>query len=191
MAERRKGGETGVAWVEALQGDAAWRAMDAGSWASGGWDGALFDACLCRSHSLAQGETTSHRYPTARQMREWVKAPIVYRFEYHDGLRGTMLLMNGLVEDFTFAARLRNRAEPLSTLFYLPPKPNVVYSAALMSKAEETFLTGKPPYPVERTLLTSGLVAAGARSLATGKRVETPEMNVRYTAPRESTFWQS
>ena len=64
--------------------------------------------------------------------------------------------MNGLVGDFTFAARLKGEAEPLSTLFYLPPNPNVVYSAALMSKAEEMFLTGKAPYPIERTLLTSG-----------------------------------
>jgi hypothetical protein len=191
MAERRKGAETGVAWVEAFKGDAVWRAMDAGSWSSGGWDPELFRACLCRSQTLAQGETYSHRYPTPEQMRAWVKEPIAYRFQYNDGLHGTMLMMNGLVGDFTFAARLRNRPEPLSTLFYLPPNPNVVYSAALMSKAEETFLSGKPPYPIERTLLTSGLVAAGMRSLSTGKRIETPEMNVRYTAPRESTFWQS
>jgi hypothetical protein len=191
MAERRQGGETGVAWLEGLKGDDVWRAMAAGSWASGGWDEELFAACLARSQTLAQGETYSHRYPTDEQIRQWVKEPIAYRFQYNDGLRGTMLLMNGLVEDFTFAARVRNRAEPLSTLFYLPPNPNVVYSAALMSKAEQTFLTGKPPYPVERTLLTTGLVAAGARSLATGKRVETPDMNVRYTAPRESTFWQA
>jgi hypothetical protein len=191
MAERRQGGETGVAWVEAVKGDDLWRAMEAGSWSSGGWDKELFHACLARSQTLTQGESYSHRYPTGKQMRAWVKEPVAYRFEYNDGLRGTVFLMNGLVEDFTFAARLRNRPQPLSTLFYLPPNPNVVYSAALMSKAEETFLTGKPPYPVERTLLTSGLVAAGVRSLATGKRIETPEMSVRYTAPRASTFWQS
>lgn len=191
MAERRKGGETGVAWVEAWRGDAVWKAMDAGSWASGGWDPKLFEACLCRSQTLAQGESFSHRYPTVEQTRQWVKEPIVYRFAYNDGLRGTMLIMNGLVDDFTFAARLKGRSEPLSTLFYLPPNPNVVYSAALMSKAEETFLTGKAPYPVERTLLTSGLVAAGMQSLAGKERIETPQMDVRYQAPRESTFWHS
>ena len=56
-------------------------------------------------------------------MREWVKDPVAYRFEYADGLKATMLLMNGLVGDFTFAARLKGQAEPLSTLFYLPPNP--------------------------------------------------------------------
>jgi hypothetical protein len=191
MAERRKGGETGVAWVEGLRGDAVWKAMDAGSFASGGWDPELFQACLCRSQTLAQPETFSHRKPTTQQARAWVKDPLAYRFAYNDGTQGTMLLMNGLLDDFTFAARLRGRSEPLSTLFYLPPNPNVVYSAALMSKAEQTFLTGKAPYPVERTLLTSGLVAANIGSLAAGRRVDTPHLNVRYQAPRESTFWQA
>ncbi|MEX0679468.1 MAG: hypothetical protein WD063_20500 [Pirellulales bacterium] len=189
MAERRKGGETGVEWMEATRGDAVWKAMDAGSWDSGGWDQQLFAACLSRSQTLAQPETFSHRYPAKEQMRAWVKEPIAYRFAYNDGTKATMLLMNGLVGDFTFAARLRGRDEPLSTMFYLPPNPNVVYSAALMSKAEETFVTGKAPYPVERTLLTSGLVAAAMQSLATGKRIETPHLNVRYQAPRESTYW--
>ena len=188
MAERRKGGETGVAWVEAWRGDAVWKAMDSGSWQQGGWDPDLFKSCLCRSQTLEQPETFSHRYPTAEQMRQWVKEPVVYRFQYNDGLKGTMLLMNGLVGDFTFAARLKGQKEPLSTLFYLPPNPNVTYSAALMSKAEETFLTGKAPYPVERTLLTSGLVEAGMKSLASGNLIETPYLKVRYAAPRESTY---
>ena len=191
MAERRKGGETGVAWVESLRGDAVWQALQRGSWKAGGWDRDLFHACLSRSQTLAQPTTFSHRYPTTEQMRQWVKDPVVYRFQYNDGLQGTMLLMNGLGGVFTFAARLKGREEPLSTLFYLPPNPNVAYSASLMSKAEEMFLTGKAPYPVERTLLTGGLVEAGVQSLASNKRVETPYMNVRYQAPRESLFAQS
>jgi hypothetical protein len=192
MAERRRGGETGVATMQALRGDAVWQAAAAGDWGSGGWDPRLFAACLSRTQTLAQPETYSDRYPTPEQMREWVKDPICYRFEYADGLRATMLLMNGLVGDFTFAARLKGEPEPLSTLFYLPPNPNVTYSAELMSKAEETFLTAKTPYPVERTLLTSGLVAAGMLSLGSGqKRIATPHLAVRYQAPRESTFAQS
>jgi hypothetical protein len=192
MAERRRGGERGVAWLQALRGDAVWKALEAGSWRAGGWDPALFEACLCRSQTLAQPPTFSHRHPTPRQIRDWVREPVAYRFEYNDGLKATMLLMNGLVGDFTFAARLKNQAEPLSTLFYLPPNPNVTYSAALMSKVEEMIMTGRPPYPVERTLLTTGLVAAGMQSLAGGqKRVETPHLAIRYQAPRESTYWQT
>ena len=192
MAERRRGGETGVVAMQALRGDAVWKAMDAGSWANGGWDPGLFEACMSRSQTLTQPETFSHRYPTPVQIREWVKEPIAYRFEYADGVKATMLLLNGLVGDFTFAARLKGEAEPLSTLFYLPPNPNVTYSASLMSKAEETFMTGKSPYPIERTLLTTGLVEAGVRSLGTGQiRIETPHLAIHYHAPRDSTFVRS
>jgi hypothetical protein len=189
LAERRRGGESGVVWMHALRGPSVWQALAAEDWSGGGWDPELFAACLSRSHTLAQPKSFSHRYPTAMQIREWVKEPVAYRFQYADGLKATMLLLNGLVEDFTVAARIAGETEPWSTLFHLPPNPNVVYSAALMAKAEEMFLTGRAPYPVERTLLTSGLVAAGMQSLADGqKRLETPHLSVRYTAPRESQF---
>jgi hypothetical protein len=191
MAERRRGGETGVAALQALRGEAVWKALKSGSWDKGGLDPRLFEACLARSHTLTQPPTFSHRYPSSRQIRDWVKDPVAYRFEYTDGLRATMLLMNGLVGDFTFAARLKGQSEPLSTLFHLPPNPNVVYSAALMSKVEEMFLTGKALYPIERTLLTTGLVAAGVQSLADGqKRMKTPHLAIRYQLPRASIYWQ-
>jgi hypothetical protein len=192
MAERRRGGETGVAALQALRGDPVWQAMEAGSWRGGGWDAELFEACLCRSQTLTQPPTFSDRRPTTVAMRQWVKEPAAYRIEYADGLKATMLLMNGLVQDFTFAARLKGESTPLSTLFYLPPNPNVVYSAALMSKAEELFLTGRAPYPLERTLLTTGLVAAGMQSLGNGqKRLETPHLAIQYQVPPESQYLKS
>jgi hypothetical protein len=60
-----------------------------------------------------------------------------------------------------------------------------------MSKAEEMFMTGRAPYPIERTLLTSGMTLAAVDSIHQGyKPVETPEMAVKYQAPKESTFWR-
>ena len=191
MAERRRGGETGVKAVQALRGDAVWAAMEKPNWLAGGWDPTLFAACLARSHTLAQPPNGSHRYPTPAQMRAFVKDPVAYRIEYVDGLRATMFLLNGLVGDFTFAARLRGQAEPLSTLFHLPPTPNVVYSAALMAQAERMFVTGKAPYPIERTLLTSGILAAALQSRgADGQRLATPHLAVKYQTPQESLFWK-
>ena len=191
MVERRKGGETGVVSMEAFRGQKVWDALESKSWSAGGWDPALFEACLSRSHTLAQSETASHRYPTLQQMHEWVKDPIAYRFEYADGLKATMLLMNGLVNDFTFSARLKGDQRYLSTLFQLPPNPNVVYSAALMEGAEEMFRTRVAPWPIERTLLTTGLVQAGVQSLTKETRLETPQLDVAYTAPRKSLFWRT
>lgn len=189
FVERRQGGETGVKRIHALRGEAVWKAMNSGSWAAGGWSPRLFEACLSRSQTLKQPESYSHRYPTPEQIREWVKEPICYRLEYNDGLRATMLLLNGLTEDFLVAAKLKNQAEPLSTLYYLPPNPNVVYSAALMANAEEMFVTGKAPYPVERTLLTSGMVQSALQSLTMGKPLDTPHLAVTYKPSEKSTYW--
>ena len=192
MAERRQGGETGVTAVQGLQGDAVWQAMAAGDWSKGGWDASLFEACLSRSQTLVQPESYSHRYPTQKQIQEWVKEPVAYRIEYVDGTRATMLLMNGLVGDFTFAGRIGGQSAPLSTLFYLPPVPNVMYSAELMAKAEATFMTGKSPCPIERTLLTSGLTEACVQSASTNQeRMETPHLHITYPVPAESTFAQT
>ena len=190
MAERRQGGETGVAAVQGLQGDAVWQAMAAGDWSKGGWDTSLFEACLSRSQTLVQPEATAtdirrrNRYGMGQE-------PVAYRIEYVDGTRATMLLMNGLVGDFTLAARIGGQSALLSTLFYLPPVPNVMYSAELMAKAEETFMTGTSPCPIERTLLTSGLTEACVQSASTDQqRMETPHLHITYPVPAESTFAQ-
>lgn len=185
MAERRKGGETGVVAVQGMKGEAVWKLLAEDGRSQ------LFEACLCRSQTLEQPPATSHRHPTPAQMKQWVKEPVAHRVEYADGLTSTMLLLNGLVKDFTFAARLKGQNDLLSVLFHLPPNPNVTYSAALMSKAEEMFVTGKAPYPVERTLLTSGVNEAGLKSLASGgKRLETPQLAVKYQVGKESLYWR-
>ncbi len=189
MVERRKGGETGIAEIEAIRGPSFWDRMERKSFDEGGWNPDLFAACLARSQTLAQTATGSHRYPTVSQMREWVKDPILYRLRYADGLKGSMFLLNGLVGDFTFAAKIKGQSEPLSTLFYLPPVPNVAYSAPLMARAEETFLTGQAPYPIERTLLTSGMVEAACQALKKGPGWHaTPHLAVRYRSPNQSFF---
>lgn len=189
LVERRRGGETGVRRVQALRGEAVWKLLATNEFRAGGLDPALFEACLSRSQTLTQAETNSHRLPTPEQIRAWVKEPIAYRLEYADGLNATMLLMNGLVRDFNVAVRLKGQREPLSTMLYLPPDPNVAYSAALMGHAETMIVTGQAPYPVERTLLTSGLVQACMQSLADGQTArDTPHLAVKYQSPREPMF---
>jgi hypothetical protein len=52
-------------------------------------------------------------------------------------------------------------------------------------------ISNHTPYPVERTLLTSGVLIAAVTSLhRNGVSVDTPELDVRYTAPKESTYWR-
>ena len=61
-----------------------------------------------------------------------------------------------------------------------------------VNNVEQMFLTGQAAYPVERTLLTSGLTAAGVDSLHEGQvHLETPHLDVTYPAPEKSTFWRN
>ena len=121
MMERRRGGETGVVAVRALQGETVWKALRAGSFANGGWDMELFEACLCRSHDLAPGRKGfNHILPKLDEIPKLVPHPAAYRIEYADGLKATMLLLEGLASPFHYAARIKGRKEILSTYFYLP-----------------------------------------------------------------------
>ncbi|REK10031.1 MAG: hypothetical protein DWQ37_17580 [Planctomycetota bacterium] len=192
FVERRKGGECGVVRLQALRGDDVWKAFEAGSWDSGGWNPALLEACLCRSHELAPArEGFNHVYPTFDDMRRMVKEPVAYRFEYGDGLKATMLLLNGLVGDITFAAKLKWQDEPLSTLNYLggggTTQPHNF--DGLVWYIEKFMHDRKPPYPLARTLLTTGLVAAGVESLwQDSATLDTPHLAIRYQPTGESTY---
>jgi hypothetical protein len=49
--------------------------------------------------------------------------------------------------------------------------------------------TGQAPYPVERTLLVSGMLESCLDSKLQGhRRLDTPHLGVRYQPPRESRF---
>jgi hypothetical protein len=79
---------------------------------------------------------------------------------------------------------------------YLPMPPARTslanFFSPLVNHAEKMFLTGKPSYPVERTLLTTGLTAGGVESLyREQKRFQTPHLGIRYEAAKESTYWRT
>jgi hypothetical protein len=192
MVERRQGGESGVRWLQAYRGDAFWQAHHAGVWSK-----ELFEAALCRSHTLAPARSGfNHHFPNGDELKTLVKEPIAYQYEHHDGLKSTMLLMNGLVQDFNFAARLSDRKAPLSTQMYLPMPPARTtlanFFSPLVNHIEDMFLTGEEPYPLERTLLTTGLVEAGVDSLLQEqKRLDTPHLQIAYRPNPASTFWRS
>jgi hypothetical protein len=192
MVERRKGGENGVKWLEAYRGDRFWKAYQDGVWSR-----ELMTAALCRSHTLTPSRPgLDHILPSFDDMQRLVKDPVAYRYQHNDGVLATMILFNGLVQDFNFAAHIEGRAEPFSTQMYLPMPPARTslanFFSPLVHHMEEMFLTGKPGYPVERTLLTTGLTAAGVESLyKKGARLETPHLAVSYQPTKESTFWRT
>ena len=189
MVERRfKGGaaaKQGVKAVTCLEGDAVWKAGDDGVWS---W--ALLDEALSRSPSLNVGdvrENCKHFVPPPGRPT-FLKTPVAFVVEYLDGLKATALILNGHVDDTTFAARVDNK-DPVSTLFNLPPPPGAGFLQALTKKIEDFFTTGKPYCPVERTLLTGGVLDVALESrLKKMARLETPDLEVRYEPPQDSGF---
>jgi hypothetical protein len=181
MVERRRGGETGVKAVQMLEGNAVWKA----------YSEELLTAALSRSDTplgLTETDGRTQDLVKSGELPKLVKNPAAYLIEYRDGLKATMLMLTGAVKDFNFAARLKG-GEIRSTQFLLSPEPNVTYSACLMHQVERMFESGAAPYPVERTLLTSGMLESCLTSkVRDHARLETPHLTVKYKAPRESLF---
>ena len=185
MAERRQGGETGVKAVTCLEGDAVWKAGEDGVWS---WD--LLEEALSRTPSLNVGDVRDncrHYLPPANRPT-FPRGPVAFVVEYRDGFKGTVLLLNGHLDDTTFAAHVAGEKKPVSTLFYLPPPPGAAFLQALTVKVEDFLTTGKTPYPIERNLLTTGILDAVLETRLTKKRLETPELAIAYQTPRDSGF---
>ncbi len=184
MIERRKGGETGVRSVQMIEGDAVWKAGEEGRWSK-----ELLRSALSRSDTpLGWSEKDGRTQDLAGngELPKLVKNPAAYFIEYRDGLKATLLMLTGALKDFNFAARVRG-VGPRSCQFLPTPVPNLNYSACLVSKIEEMFETGRAPYPVERMLLVSGMIESCLTSRLRGHaRLETPHLDVRYQAPRQS-----
>jgi len=184
MIERRKGGETGVRSVQLIKGNEVWEAGDRGRYSQ-----ELLVSALSRSDS-PKGKTTedgrTQDLVGTGALRELAQEPAAYFIEHMDGLKTTLLMLNGALGDYCFAVRLKREAKPLSTQFFLPPTPPVTYSACLVSRIVEMFETGVSPIPVERTLTVCGILDYCLTSNhRDGIRIETPDLRVRYHAPEK------
>jgi len=155
MAERRPGGETGVARVRHCKGE------------DGPWSRPLLNAALGRRiNAVPEG---------ARQM------PEAFLIEYRDGLKATVLHVNTMTRDYTFAARIENRPEPVSTCFYIQLYLHNHWSL-MVRNFEDLVLTQREPNPIERTLVANGIMLAGLESRRQGGVwIDTPELSLSYS----------
>ncbi len=172
MIERRKGGETGVAAVQYLGGEHMFQAMDQGRWSK-----ELLEAGLVHIPAKAKGNY--------RELCSKNKEAGVFLIEHRDGLKAAAVMLNGLAYEgysgaFGFVARLKGPKEPVGTHFYLQNAAPFGHFGYLVKAIESMIHTGHPAYPVERTLLTTGVLDAGMISRhENGGRIETPYLNVK------------
>lgn len=188
MSERRRGGEVGIQSVLALRDEKVWEHLSAQDRAR---TRRLFVAALTRSHNLP----VDGGYPTNPVTFDWARKAlpkiIGYFIQHRDGFQ-TAVFMTG-IRDFNYAGALGDK-EVMSCQFYLPMPGRGATTAdffnPLVRYLESTILDSRPPYPIERTLLTSGMTIAAVQSLHAGNEVVTPDMDIRYLAPDESYFWR-
>jgi hypothetical protein len=176
MTENRKGGETGVKAVQCLAGKEAWEAAK-----SGRWDRALLDAAVKAVFARSKPLTPAPLPQGARgKMQDDDAEALVYLIEYNDGLKAAAYLSPRHVQEFAFAGRMKGKTQP-DACWYELPKPQRDHFSFLTGHIAQMIQTGKATYPVERTLLTAGMLDFLMTSRASGnKRVETSALNVKY-----------
>lgn len=169
VEQRRQGdtfGETGIARVQCLEGDAVWQAGDRGV-----YDKALLQEALDRLPRQLWGKRT---------VQESVKNPVLFAIEYRDGLKANVLTLNGAVGEWATAWRTAD-GKSHSTYFQTQEARPFTHFEHLLRGVEQMIHSGKPAWPVERTLLTSGTLDALLRSRhAGGKRLDTPWLRIEY-----------
>ena len=164
MVERRARGEVGVSAVHCLEGDDVWAGADKGLYSRD-----LLDAAIDSMEIRESGLPEDH-----------CKDPAVFLLEYADGFRAATFMLTGFTKGWAFAARRGDDIDSMEVTLHDDPHPHFSY---LSLNVQQLFLTGKPVYPVERTLLMTGALEALLESRHQGHiRLETPHLGVSYTS---------
>jgi hypothetical protein len=161
--ERRRGAETGVKSVQCLEGDAMWKAVDDGIVRKD-----LLDAAL---GAVPKKEGDGRKAANSA----------LFLFEYVDGFRGAVAMLPEYSSGTSIALQLKGEKSILATRFNELTEPRYPHFAYLLKGIERMFHTGRPSYPVERTLLTSGILDRALTSRAQShEKLTTPELAIRY-----------
>ena len=174
VTERRKGGESGVASVRAVAGDGIWQARRDGFWTM------ELLAAAVKNTGVKLGEAELKKRLTDRAN--------FFLIEYRDGLKAAVAMVNGITPQFGTAIKVRGRAKPFVNWFWLQDGKPYGHFIHLLRAIEHMTHTSRPAYPVERTLLTTGMLDRLMHStFQKGKKLKTPELAIKYK-PADWTF---
>lgn len=179
LIEARKGGETGIARVEFVTGDALWKAAADKSWS-------VDLANLALAQWFGKEPFDIRKLGGAKETD-----PHAVLLTYKDGTRGTVLKVGRQSDRWLFACKLKGDDQPHAFRWYVGPWRNRNLFKALSNAIQHHFREGKSPYPLERTLLTTGIVEAAMRSRAQGKAVATPHLEFTYQPVDFKAFRES
>jgi len=170
MIENRKGGETGVSRVRFLDTEALWKAADDGLW----------------SVPVAKAAVEAELGRQVADLRAELEKPEQMHgvlVEYKDGFRALALKWGSSSTRWNFGCRLKGEEKIRATALYVGPWRNRNLFKALSHAIQHHFIHGEAPYPVERTLLVTGILDASMHSRhESGKPLATPELEFAYKA---------
>jgi len=179
MVERRAGGESGVVAVTCLEGEQAW----AHGQGEGAWWRELAEAACATVDGSGREEGA---------MEDHCENPALFLVEYSDGFRGAVVMLNGYLRELAYASR-RQEGAVEATWFKCQGHGGedgaYAHFSYLGLNVEEMFITGQPQYPLERTLLTTGVLEAALTSRHEGHvRLETPWLEFGYRSYEQLKF---
>ena len=198
FVESRAGGETGIAEIQLLTGKEFETAQQSGRWSQD-----LVQAAMAAEedmHAVRQTRPTTGVFAkppprsvkTAKAERRQPSGSYAICIRYNDGLRATVLKVGSSSDRWNFACRLRGEAKPYATALFNGPWGNRCLFKALSHAIQHTFITGREPYPAERTLLTTGTVDAVMQSWNQGGRpISTPHLGITYSPADFTAFRES
>lgn len=165
FVERRSGGEVGVRRVACLGGEPIVRAVDEGSIPAN-----LFEAALRSIPTRPDADWRTTIGPESA----------LFQIEYNDGFPAHALMLSSHALGFGVAVQ-PSGGEPIATEIELRTDPHYPHFAFLLHAVERMIHSGTPSYPIERTLLTSGMLDRLLTSRHDGgQEIETPELAIRY-----------
>jgi hypothetical protein len=177
FVERRKGGESGVRSVQSIRGPETWKWVERNSWA-----GKLIDA-VARQFDYKPGH-----------FQQSTNANICI-VEYNDGTKGAVI--GSRDANWTYAGEIEGQNDPLVVSMIGWPGN---YDQYLASNSQphwitEMMLTKKEPFNAERLLLSTGITNfymesnwENGKYSPVGRRIETPELNIKYRSTRGAQF---
>lgn len=182
FVEARRGGETGIASVEFLSGDALARAASAGRWSRELAQAAMHAEVSMSEQPRGLNKTNGPAVPDMEPSHGLL-------LTYRDGLRATVLKVGSSANRWNFACRLKGDPKIQATAIFNGPWGNRNFFKALSHSAQHFFRERRAPYPVERTLLASGVLDAAmwSREL-NGHRICTPNLEWSYSPTDFSAF---
>jgi hypothetical protein len=167
VVEQRRGGETGIRVVESKQGGEVWQSIRQANVPPDLLAGAL---------RTLGGDPLS-----AESLQAKVPKPILWRIEYSDGLKASVLELNGAIQGWAGAWRSKGGTNVVATRFWTQEARPAAHFTLLLNGIERMMLEGKPAWKADRTLMTSGLLDALLQSgVAGGRRLETPWLGWSY-----------